>query len=728
MHAPASASCLHVGRPQRNSGVPLSLKRRSLQQTSLPVRKGDIRRVPGGPPDHVARMAFAPSRSTGSGDMDDLCYQRLEAWLRVVDNYREYFTSMAAAELDLATVYARIGDILKVPIREDVLLLPVGGGGIQDITSRLKGLQQLMVENHCAISSAAKRNALEELRDLHVEVLEMRDAYAASMHRLYRELGQCKASITMRTQLLQAAIAAADAASQRDTEVIKDPFIINLEVEALLRKHAEMENRLYAAATAQQERIQNFEPQLVGRLSAAVGRYIDEVNGRHKLLRLAAKRDARAISSVDGADEWRHFHETFADVLASPQGTTGLAKAQDIVYPGMDSEWVKVLRQGVVALKEHGPLFRSTWQSKYGVLTTRGYFHVFRSQGDVVCGAPETSIFLPRARVALGRHGTLQISCGSRFSRCRSLDQRQRRTEPGARARAAKSQGSRRRTLLALSPDRPPMGTPATPTRVGRPFSADASMLAQTPPQLVRIEQCLVPTPTQNLYMLPLASSPAGAPAAKAARPSPAGSASRGSHSFDAYSPSFSETPGDDSTTSDGPLRAETSGDPSSASGPADPASLFEPSLSQDSETAPIGSLPQLSSVRHSSQGFLGRFPAGDRMDAASLGSGGGRWCGSIVDLQRPRQYASSVGGTPAAHGFSQDIWRADLLAVPDPAMRISGGTRTRPRTVICGDSDGGLDPHNPYLGEFLARRQARGSSRASAPAAAAATSWLADF
>ncbi|KAJ2748487.1 saccharopine dehydrogenase (NADP+, L-glutamate-forming), partial [Coemansia nantahalensis] len=149
------------------------------------------------------------------------------------------------------------------------------------------------------------------------------------------------------------------------------------------------------------------------------------------------------------------------------------------------------------------------------------------------------------------------------------------------------------------------------------------------------------------------------------------------------------------------------------------------PSLSQDSETAPIGSLPQLSSVRHSSQGFLGRFPAGDRMDAASLGSGGGRWCGSIVDLQRPRQYASSVGGMPAAHGFSQDIWRADLLAVPDPAMRISGGTRTRPRTVICGDSDGGLDPHNPYLGEFLARRQARGSSRASAPAAAAATNIL---
>ncbi|KAJ2717256.1 hypothetical protein H4R19_000008 [Coemansia spiralis] len=784
MHAPAAASCLSVGRPPHNSGVSQSLKRRSLQQQPAPpVRKGDIRRMPGGAPDHAALMAFVPARSTGSGDADDLCYQRLEAWLRVVDNYREYFTSMAAAELDLATVYARIGDILKVPLREDALLLPVGSGGIQSVTSRLKALQQLMVENHCAISSAAKHNALEELRDLHAEVLELRDAYAASMRALHCRLRQSTASIATRTQLLQAAIAVADAASQRNTEVVKDPFIINLEVEALLRKHAETQNRLHAEASAQQERIRSFEPQLVGRLSAAVGRYIDMVSGRHKQLRLAAKRDARAISSVDGAAEWQHFHETFAGALASPLGTTGLAKAQDIEYPGMDSEWVKVLRQDVVALKEHGPLFRSTWQSKYGVLTTRGYFHVFRSQGDVVRGAPETSIFLPRARVALGRGGTLHISTGSRFSRCRvviqdgsaslgnwrqlmedicqtdpcydvpgsglatppysssdeSLDRHKQRGVLGAALRTAKT---RRRTLLALSPDPPSASAAATPSRVGRPFSADASMLAQTLNQFSRLNQCLASTPTQNIYMMPLAGTPTRAPATArataAARLSPDSSAGRESRSFDAYSPSFTDTPGDDTTTTDGDPHADTSGEPSSASGQAGPAPSFDPSLSLDSETGPIGSLPHLASTRRPSQGFLGRLPAGGRVDAASLDAGGGRWYGSIVDLHRPRQYSSSAGVMPGAHGFSQDIWRVDLLAVPDPAMRISGGTRARPRSMICGAApDGGtsgdLDPHNPYLGEFLARRQTRDtrvSSRTSASTAAApalVTSWPAN-
>ncbi|KAJ2527014.1 hypothetical protein EV175_007590, partial [Coemansia sp. RSA 1933] len=86
------------------------LKRRSLASA---VRKSDIRVLAMDQTEHAAQNAFVPAQSTGSGDAGDLCYQRLKTWLHVVGDYLEYFQSMAAAELDLATVYARIGDILK---------------------------------------------------------------------------------------------------------------------------------------------------------------------------------------------------------------------------------------------------------------------------------------------------------------------------------------------------------------------------------------------------------------------------------------------------------------------------------------------------------------------------------------------------------------------------------------------------------------------------------------
>ncbi|KAJ1839999.1 hypothetical protein LPJ70_004834, partial [Coemansia sp. RSA 2708] len=133
MHTPGSASS-DVGRSR-------SLKRRSQG----PVRKGDIRIVAG---NGDSGSEFRPAQSTGSGDSDDVCVQRLQAWQHVVENYQEYFRSMAAAERDLATVYARVGDILRVPADEGALLLPAAADGMQGVGRRLKALQQQMVEAH----------------------------------------------------------------------------------------------------------------------------------------------------------------------------------------------------------------------------------------------------------------------------------------------------------------------------------------------------------------------------------------------------------------------------------------------------------------------------------------------------------------------------------------------------------------------------------------------------
>ncbi|KAJ1670154.1 hypothetical protein GGF38_001721 [Coemansia sp. RSA 25] len=677
---------------------------KSLQRRSqVTVRKSDIRVVTSSKPAAEARRSFRAAQDTGSGDENDIVYQRLATWLGVVQNYQEYFQSMVAAELDLATVYARIGDILRVPVQASALLLPASGEGAQAVARRLKGFQQLMVEGHCAISQAAKQGALGTLDLLHSEAKALLDAYAAALSPVYGELAQCKASIERRARLLEAAIAAAGA----DKEVAKDPFLLNLEVEALLRKRAALENELFRAAREQQARVEAFEPRLVAGLASAVGGFVGAVSAQHRQLRLRAKRDVRAIARVDGAGEWRHFSAAHGAVLAAPQAARGAAQAGDYAYGGRGSAWARVLRQGVVAVRAQGPLFRSTWQSRYGVVTPRGYFHVFRSQGDVVRGVPETSVFLPRAHVALVRAGTLQISSGGALGRSRIVIQdgaaslahwrllmesasRRSSTPEGAGLATPPDSGAEESPPRSLSPPR--NMSPScnmSPRHHLRPFSADASMLAQTPTKLI--------------YLQPLGATPLGrAPPAllSPARPCSVDawpcSIDARLCSIDAYSPAFS-----DSRSASRAGSCAPPGSSSSSGAPPQPESLFAPSASQDSESAPLSSLPRLR-ARAPPLSAQEAYPRADeRCQRADI------W--HSADIWR-----SADAWHPA------DIWHSDVLSMPDPARRAAAaaGSRPRPRSMIHEPSyaHGALDPANPYLGDFFASRPARASAAPAAP------------
>ncbi|KAJ1802845.1 hypothetical protein LPJ56_006056, partial [Coemansia sp. RSA 2599] len=272
--------------------------------------------------------SFEPARSTGSGDERDICYQRLTGWLNIVQNYQEYFKSMAAAELDLATVYARIGDILKVPLHEGALFLPPEGtsSGVQAMTCRLKKFQQTMVENHCAISQTIRENAMAELSSLHEEVNVLMKTYVDAVRPMFNELEQCRSSVKQRAQLLAAAIA--------DPNSAKDPFIISLEVEALLRKRVELEKRLGAQTAAQASVLAGAEPGLARRIAAVVDAYVGVVSDRHRRLRVAAKRDSKMLRRVDGSSEWAAFADQYKQALSA----YGQDESTAPDYPGRGSE------------------------------------------------------------------------------------------------------------------------------------------------------------------------------------------------------------------------------------------------------------------------------------------------------------------------------------------------------------------------------------------------------
>ncbi|KAJ2705795.1 hypothetical protein FB645_002176 [Coemansia sp. IMI 203386] len=706
----------------------LALKRRS-QHSQQHVRKSDIRMLDSRSSTSSRRAssfdAFQAAQSTGSGDQHDICYQRLTGWLNIVQNYQEYFKSMAAAELDLATVYARIGDILKVPLREGALFLPPDSvsGGVQAMTWRLKEFQQLMVENHCAISQAVRENAMAELGSLHEEVDVLMKTYVDAVTPMFNELQQCRSSIKQRAQVLATAIA--------DPNSAKDPFIISLEVEALLRKRAELERRLGTQTAAQASVLAGAEPRLVKRIAAVVDAYVGVVSDRHRRLRVSAKRDSKMLKRVDGSGEWA----AFADQHKAALSVFGQDKSPTQDYPGRGSESISVLRQGVVALREAGPLFRSTWQSKYGVLTTRGFFHVFRSQGDVVKGAPETSVYLPRARIVVSAN-TLQLSAGSKFSRCRiiiqdapqSLDNWRLLMESTCnRSLAATATATASASGLATPPDSSadelsPCSSPLnvralarrsaiskaskrqslaaehpmleTPTRRGRPFSANVSMLEQpslrgfqfTPTHAAQLTPANQPSPF-NIYMRPLDSTPL-----QMVRPISYCSAAHpyvavdvhanGGVSDDAnyepYSPGFS---------SHSPL-PDSQGSSSSSSGQMAAAeSLLSRSVSQDTESGPLSGLPKPASI------------AGHAMRFEPLAAGF-------------RQRRAD---------FNADIWHSDVLRIPDPAAQ----TKQRPRSLLDdAPSAGLLDPTNPYLGDFLARRNVRGTRSSTASSALQTTLW----
>ncbi|KAJ1949008.1 hypothetical protein FBU59_001335 [Linderina macrospora] len=462
------------------------------------VRKNDIRVVPNTSAGPAIKPAFTAATQVGSGDAHDLCYQRLTAWLHMVENYHEYFTSMCAAELDLATVYARVGDILQVPLHEHTLMMP---HGIADMSKRLKGLQQGMVENHCAISRHMKGavKGLEEARD---EVKQHMGKYARAVGNVHRELNECRGSIRQRVSLLEATLEAVEADAQR--EVAKDPFLVRLEIEALRRKRRELELRLAELVRTEQQHIRDFEPQLIERLKLIVGGYMEMLGNSGKQQRQTARASAKTSMLLDETAEWSYFATAFSDVLANEHKDS----EEEVDCEG---EWIKVLREGVVALKEQGPMFRSTWQSKYCVLTARGYLHVFRSQGDVAKCAPETSVFLPNAQVSLVRAGTLQIRNGGKFSRCRlilqdgsdslelwrSLMQRVRgRTSSSSSGMATPPESSEDEMQM-----RPRANTePLDPLKA--PRQGNAKLME--PPNHKRLT-----AGTQNLYMLPLESTPA---------------------------------------------------------------------------------------------------------------------------------------------------------------------------------------------------------------------------
>ncbi|KAJ2611477.1 hypothetical protein EV177_003462 [Coemansia sp. RSA 1804] len=754
------------------------------------VRKSDIRVLPLDQYEDAAQNVFVPAQSTGSGGSDDLCYQRLKTWKHVAGDYLEYFKSMAAAELDLATVYARIGDILKVPLPESTMVLPVGSSdGIQSVTWKLKTFQQSMVESHCAISQTIKKSTLTELVRLSEEAKTMLDSYVACIRPAHSALEHCKLSISKRIELLEIAVTAASDPYQRRKETVKDPFIINIEIEALLRKRAELENRLYASSIEQQLRIKEFESRFVERLSAVVSSFMDCTSTRHKRLRHTAKKNIRSLRTFDAAGEWLHFNTEFDDILCNPQSTHGNASASDYKYAGMDSDWVRVLRQGVVALKEQGPLFRSTWQSKYGVLTTRGYFHVFRSQGDVVRGAPETSVFLPRAQVTMVRSGTLQISSGSRFNRSRitiqdaaasldnwmllmesvcyrkssqlkfSLESGMATPEPSsdessnrASEECSSTQHAADKLPNARSGGRCSLDTTkaqiqsledatATPTRRGRPFSVDASMLAQTPLGYSHSGRPVSFTPTRDIYLQPLSNiSGVVAPSNLSQVPDSIDNIV----TMDGYSPDYTDSSdrGDMELGNATPsssrdeessnvfglqhaVRLDSTSSSGSSGAPHRPESLFERNGSHGTETGPISSLPKLRDQGSSNGLAAMRQPyiaeehdlwlAGSRhfflkpMRATQSDTGS---C-SIVDLKHMRQFSSSAACSSGGIRVGADIWSSDVLSIPDPAGgRLSRESRQRPRSMIHQPSSSStrttIDPTNPYLGEFLAKRQTR--------------------
>lgn len=679
---------------------PTSSKTLQRRSQPPPVRKQNIYVIPNSKPLDVDRTAFIPSQNTGSGDDDDLCCQRLQAWISMVKNYQEFFKGMAAAELDLATVYARVGDILKTPTRENALMLPINQPGMQGMMWRMKRYQQMMVETHCAIGHIIKKSVLEELQTVMDELKELHNSYRAVLQREYQELARCRTNTEQRIDLLGVAIRAACMEGSRDREVIKDPFILNLEVEALLRKRAEIENCLHRLALDQQARLASFEPQFIERLAHIVKGYFGAMGDSQALQSAASERETEAAGKADGAREWKHFCRRFSKALECPQGTTGNAVEGDFAYAGMNSEWVCVLRQGVVAVKEQRQLFRSTWQSKYGVLTTRGYFHVFRSQGDVVRGAPETSVFLPRAHISMVRSGTLQISAGWPFGKCRiviqdgsdSLDNWRLLMESACYRNAGRRRCSvdvRHSTGMATPPDssseESPRSNKGSRPRRGRPFSADLSMLSR------KAQQQFNGTPTKNIYMQPLGPTPKRSPQQPLAYLSPV-IGPESAAAFAAYSPEFTVTP---APSSGGCLAGDKSNSnsnslSSSSGAPAHhPTSLFDACGSQDTESAPLGSLPRLlPSSEPPNKSFLEPYPSYSASDC------------NYYSSRQP--YAMSLPGC------TDSIWDADVLSIPDPNHR-----QQRPRSMIYSTTqnvsiDPLLDPSNPYLGEFLASQNLR--------------------
>ncbi|KAJ2863330.1 hypothetical protein GGI22_001978, partial [Coemansia erecta] len=338
--------------------------------------------------------------------------------------------------------------------------------------------------------------------------------------------------------------------------------------------------------------------------------------------------------------------------------------------------------------------------------------------------------------------------------------------------RMAKGRASGKRSLDTPTgaPDQMAEDVAATPTRRGRPFSVDASMLAQTPLGYAQFGRPVSFTPTQDIYLQPLSALSGaatgtpppnrhGAFAVTNLSPIPNVSDITG---LGSYSSDYTDSSGRDgmvvgnaspASSRDGSdevfgksqaMELNLTNSSASSGVPHQPESLFERGLSQDTETAPIASLPRLRKRRSSDVLASPRVDTRvkDRRVGSTEGdfwlSGSRRFSfapvratrseagldpsiqgwdnsgGSIVDLKQARPYSSSARYVPGGFGLGTDIWSSDVLSIPDPAARRPfSECRQRPRSMILHQpsscsAHAVLDPTNPYLGEFLASRRMR--------------------
>ncbi|PVU87057.1 hypothetical protein BB559_006254 [Furculomyces boomerangus] len=356
-------------------------KEDSKKKRQIAIKKSDIKVDVG----NKSTKFFVTGTTSGTGRPDDLTFQRLTAYTELITEYIEYFRRFSAATMDLSLVYARIADVLTVPMNKGDMFIPLEENGLQSMMVQSKSFQQYLVEEYMKLSKNIKEDILADLSSLLEQLQAKIENYKINIGFISGQLVECDSLIQKKmTEIKKAYKELMMKTSTKDIKL--DPYFMVIDIERHRHKRDGIAMQLKTEDAKQQHELGIFEEKLVEKLCNSLKRFYKyqcEVfeNSKNECMEKIEK-----ISLIKSSDEFLHFSNKFKKVLDHTNteelnGKTENPKFPEVYFKKNSVEEMtfelKVIEKGFLVVTERQMFFKKVSHRAYLMLTSSGYLHVY---------------------------------------------------------------------------------------------------------------------------------------------------------------------------------------------------------------------------------------------------------------------------------------------------------------------------------------------------------------
>ncbi|PVU94716.1 hypothetical protein BB561_002321 [Smittium simulii] len=350
--------------------------------------------------------AFVKGNTFCTGTADDIYLQRLNVYSKVIFDYKDYFIRLMSAEMDLAHVYARIGDALTLPFSNSTLLLTKDNpNSIHAAVLETKSCQQNQVDFHLNFSNYLKTIILPKIKTIEEQNKNFISAYKVTAGFITGQLTSCDLVLEKNAKALNATCL------DRNADILTknagtDPLFQVIEIAQLIIKKKSIMGNLQATAKKQLTAAHKYEINTIEALKCVLADFYQYKTNSLKILVNSFSGNFNSIYNINPDAEYNHFIKQFEDIIQN--NTIQITKMANMEHDNHINEsetliqdqiyilfknynwsikqvptlhYLKnkfcIIKQGAIAIQEKTRLFKKSYHRANMILTSAGYLHIY---------------------------------------------------------------------------------------------------------------------------------------------------------------------------------------------------------------------------------------------------------------------------------------------------------------------------------------------------------------